>query len=181
MTKTDPHPEVAELLERLREARRAGAPGHPERLHLHRKLAELCPSFTPNLLELARQLQLADEPDQEADESFSEIQRLLEQAVAGSERSASTVVELGYFLDTVRDAPEQATKLYEEGAARALETLEEAWAGLLRAWVHERTRESLERALRLAEQAERLFPDSGRIQGAVQDVRRTARRDGLLK
>jgi hypothetical protein len=175
------HPSVEELAERLREARRAGAPGDPERLRLHRELAATCPTFTPNLLELARQLQLAEEPGRETEAAFAEAQRLLEQAVVGSERSAPAVVELGYFLDTVRDAPGEATKLYEEGAAKALGTLEDAWAGLLRAWVHERTKESLEKALRLGEQAEKLFPDSGRIQGLVHDARRMATLEGLPK
>ena len=181
MTKKPLHPSVEELAERLRAARRAGAPGSAERLRLHRELAEENPAFTPNLLELARQLQLTDEPGVEAEEAFAEGQRLLEQAVEVSDRSAPTVVELGYFLDTIRNASEKATPLYEEGAAKALKTLEDAWAGLMRAWVHERTKESLEKALELGELAEKLFPDSGRIQGVVHDARNTAIHDGLLK
>ena len=181
MTKTTLHPGVKEAVERFRAARKAGAQGTPERLRLQRELAADCPTFTPNLLDLARQLQLADEPNRQAEETFAEVQRLLEQAVVGSERGGPAVVELGHFLDTLQNAPEKATPLYEEGAARALETLEDAWAGLLRAWVHERTKESLEKALRLGELAEKLFPDSGRIQGVVQDAHNTARRDGLLK
>lgn len=181
MTKTALHPKVAELVERLRTARQAGSPGDAEWLRLHRELAEDSPAFTPNLLELARQLQLADEPGRDAQEAFAEVQRLLEQAVVGSERSAPAVVELGYFLDTVHNDTEQAAKLYEEGAAKALSTLEDAWAGLLRAWLHERTRESLGKALRLSELAEQLFPESGRIQGVVHQTRQVAIHDGLLK
>ncbi|ATB40944.1 hypothetical protein CYFUS_006406 [Cystobacter fuscus] len=181
MTKTPSHPSVEELAERLRAARRAGAPGEAERLRLHRELAESCPSFTPNLLELARQLQLADEPGRDATEAFAEVRRLLEQAVVGSERSAPAVVEMGYFLDTIHHDSERATKLYEEGATRALETLEDAWAGLLRAWVLERTHESLQKALKLGELARKLLPDSGRIQGGVSDARLAAEREGLLK
>ena len=89
----------------------------------------------------------------------------------GSKRGAPSLVELGYFLDTLRDTPAEATALYEEGAARALETLEDAWAGLLRSWVHARTPESLRKALRTSALAEQLFPDSGRIQGVVHDAR----------
>jgi len=181
MTKTPLHPSVEELLARLQEAREAGKPGDPERLRLHRELAEHNPAFIPNLLELGRQLQLADEPGRDAEAAFAEVQRLLEQSVVASERSGPAVVELGYFLDTVRNDSVAATKLYEEGAAKALETLEDAWAGLLRSWVHERTKESLEKALRLSELAEKLFPDSGRIQGVVQDARRLATLDGHLK
>ena len=181
MTKRTLHPGVEELAERLREARRAGAPGDAKQLRLHRELASEHPTYTPNLLELARQLQVADEPGRDAEETFEEAQRLLEEAVVGSERSAPAVVELGYFLDTVRNAPEKALPLYEEGAAKALETLEDAWAGLLRTWAHERTQESLEKALRVGELAEKLFPDSGRIQDEVHRARRMATEDGLLK
>ncbi|HEX8435448.1 hypothetical protein [Archangium sp.] len=181
MTKPPLHPSVEELVARLQEARKAGKPGDPERLRLHRELAADSPTFVPNLLELGRQLQLADEPGQDAEATFAEVRRVLEQAVVGSERSGPAVVELGYFLDTLRNDSHAATKLYEEGAAKALETLEDAWAGLLRSWVHERTKESLEKALRLSELAETLFPDSGRIQGVVQDARRIATLDGHLK
>ena len=181
MTKKPLHPSVEQWVERLRAARRAGAPGTPERLRLHRELARDSPAFTPNLLELARQLQLADEPGRDAREGLAEVERLLEQAVEGSERSAPAVVELGYFLDAIRNAAEKATPLYEEGAAKALETLEDAWAGLLRAWVHERTKQSLEKALRLGELAQKLFPDSGRLLEEVDRARRMATEDGLLE
>lgn len=175
------HPSVDELLERLREARRGGGAEafRLQQVRRYRELLAECPTFTPALLELGRLLQLTDEPGVEAEEAFVEIQRLLEQAVQLSGREASTVVELGYFLDTIRNAPEKAMRLYEEGAATALETLEDAWAGLLRGWVHERTKASLQKALGLAEVAEKLFPDSGRIQGVVHDARRIASLDGL--
>ena len=183
MTKTPLHPTVEELLEKLREARRGGGAEATrlEQVRRYRELLAQCPTFTPALLELGRLLQLTDEPGVEAEAAFVEIQKLLEQAVQVSGREAATVVELGYFLDTIRNASEKATPLYEEGAARALETLEDAWAGLLRAWVHERTKESLEKALRLGELAEKLFPDSGRIQEEVHRARRMATEDGLLK
>lgn len=183
MTKTPLHPTVEELLEKLREARRGGGEEATrlEQVRRYRELLAECPTFTPALLELGRLLQLTDEPGVEAEAAFVEIQRLLEQAVQVSGREAATVVELGYFLDTIRDASEKATPLYEEGAAKSLETLEDAWAGLLRAWVFERTKESLEKALRLGELAEKLFPDSGRIQDNVHRARRMATEDGLLK
>jgi hypothetical protein len=183
MTKMPLHPTVEELLQKLREARQGGGaePFRLEQVRRYRELLAECPTFTPALLELGRLLQLTDEPGVEAEAAFVEIQRMLEQAVQVSGREAATVVELGYFLDTLRNAPEKATLLYEEGAAKALETLEDAWAGLLRAWVHERTKESLEKALQLGELAEKLFPNSGRIQGEVYSVRNTAIHDGLLK
>jgi hypothetical protein len=183
MTKTLLPPTVEELLGRLREARQGGSAesSRPERVRRYRELLAECPTLTPALLELGRLLQVTDEPGVDAEKAFVEIQRLLEQAVEVSGREAAAVVELGYFLDTIRNSSEKATPLYEEGAARALKTLEDAWAGLLRAWVHERTKESLEKALELSELAEKLFPESGRIQGVVHDARNTAIHDGLLK
>ncbi|MFL5353564.1 hypothetical protein [Archangium sp.] len=178
MTKTSSHPEVAELLARLSEARRGGGAEETrlEQVRRYRELLAECPTFTPALLELGRLLQLTDEPGKEPEQFLAEIQALLEQAVQVSGREANTVVELGYFLDTLCGAPQEALRLYEEGAASALETLEDAWAGLLRGWVHEGSQASLDKALRLAELAEKLFPDSGRLQGVVHDARQAAGR-----
>ena len=133
MTKMLSSPSVEEPAARLQAARASGAPGSPERLRMHRALAQDCPTYVPNLVGLARQLQLVEEPGRDAPEALAEVEHLLKQAVTASERSAPAVVELGYFLDTLLDSPGEATKLYAEGAARALETLEDAWAGLLRA------------------------------------------------
>jgi hypothetical protein len=177
------HLSPEELLTRFRAAREAGEGrmGHPEQVRLLRSLTADCPTFTPGLLYLAWVLQLSDEaPPEDATEHFADIQRLLEQAVQSSNRSAPALVELGSFLDTIHNSPE-AEKLYEEGATRSLETLEDAWAGLLRFWKHERTKESLAKALPLAEVAEKVFPASSRIREQVEDVRRYAVEEGLLK
>jgi hypothetical protein len=177
------HPPVGKLLEKLHAARQGGGAESARlgQVKLYRELLAQCSTFTPALLELGRLLQLTDEPGVEAEAAFAEIQRLLEQAVQVSGREAPALVELGYFLDTIHNDTEQAAKLYEEGAAKALSTLEDAWAGLLRAWLHERTRESLGKALRLGQLAEQLFPESGRIQGVVHQTRQVAIHDGLLK
>ncbi|HEX5749143.1 MAG TPA: hypothetical protein VFZ09_23070 [Archangium sp.] len=153
---------------------------NPEQLRLHRELLAACPAFTPNLLRLARLLQLIDQPDVDAPESFSEAQRLLEQAVQSSERSAPSLVELGYFLDDLRNAPEDAFALYQEGAEKSLETLEYAWAGMIRYWTDKRTRESLTQALQLGEKALKVFPESERILYYVADARRYAVQQGIL-
>lgn len=177
------HVSLEELVAKFRAAREAGEGrmGHPEQVKRLRALTEDCPAFTPGLLYLAWALQLSDEaPQGDAEEDFAEIQRLLEQAVQSSNRSAPAVVELGYFLDTFYNSPE-AEGLYEEGATRSLETLEDAWAGLLRFWKHERTKESLAKALPLAALAEKVFPESPRIRGHVEDVRRCAAMEGLLR
>lgn len=170
------HPSIESLLAKYQAARRLGEfdKSDREQLRIHRELAESCPAFTPNLLRLGRLLQFIDEPEVEAEEGFSEIQRLLEQSVRVSDRSAPALVELGYFLDDLRNQPDEAFKLYEEGARSALAALEDAWSGMLRYWTLQRTSDSLRRALQLAEQAEKLFPPSSRIARYIEEAREAA-------
>jgi tetratricopeptide (TPR) repeat protein len=161
------HPTTQELQAKLRAARETDRPGQRPTLEKVKRLRELlatCPTFTPGMVELARTLQLTEEPGVDAEDAFIEIQQLLEQAVEGSDRSAPAVIELAYFLDSIRNAPEKARPLYEEGASRALANLEDAWAGLLTQLTLE---EKLEEALALAQKAEQLFPDSVRLMGSV--------------
>jgi hypothetical protein len=176
------HPGIQELRARMREAREVGGAhrASPEQLKRHRELAVECPAFTPNLLELARLLLLTDEPAVDAEEGFAEIQRLLEQAVQGSDRSAPALLELGHFVDSVRnDAPEAET-LFEECAARSLRTLEGAWSALLNLWTVENRKETLERALRLGELAEKVFPETSPIHAEVARARSFAAHAGLI-
>jgi hypothetical protein len=176
------HPGLEALVARFREARRDAEAdmGNPEQLKVHRALAEACPAFTQNLLFLAWRLLRSEEPERQLEDRLAEIQRLLELAVLGSYRSAPSVVELGYFLDTYRNAPHEAARLYEEAGARALETVRDAWRGLIRYWNDERTKETLEKALKLGELAERLFPDYTPLMLEVLTTREYARLDGLL-
>jgi hypothetical protein len=178
------HPNLEELLARLRAARTAGDVNRPsrEQLRLHRELADACPSFMPNLLELARLLRLDDDPPQElkGEELLAELRRVLEQAVQASARSAPALVELAYFLDTFHDSPPEAEGLFEEGAEKSLKTLEHAWAGLIDFWSSKRTPESLTKALQLGQRAEKLFPDSELIGHNLRFARQLAVTDGLL-
>ncbi|OJT25720.1 hypothetical protein BO221_07635 [Archangium sp. Cb G35] len=176
------HPRLEELEAKLQEARAIGGANQasPEQLSLLRAVARDCPTFTPNLLELARLLLLNEEAGVNADAAFAEIQRLLEQAVRGSKRNPVAVLELAHFLDTFRNAPREAEKLYEEGAAGALKLVEESWTALLDLWTGENTRESLVKALELAELAEKVFPESGDIMLAVVTARNYAARAGLM-
>ncbi len=178
------HPRLDGLVARMQAARVEGGANRPsrEQLRLHRELSEACPAFTPNLLELARLLRLDDAPppDSSGEESLPEIRRLLEQAVLASGRSAPALVELAYFLDIFHDSPPEAETLFEEGARKALHTVEEAWAGLISFWSSKRTRESLSKALQLGETAEKLFPDSERIGHELRFARELAVADGLI-
>jgi hypothetical protein len=172
------HPSTQELAALLRAARELVPPGQRPTLEKVKRLRELlatCPTFTPGMMELARTLQLVEEPGVDAEAAFIEIQQLLERAVEGSDRGAPALIELAYFLDCIRNTPEKARLLYEEGAARALSSLEDAWAGLLSQLTLE---EKLEEALALAQKAELLFPDSVRLMGSVAEVQeRIAARD----
>ncbi|NMO21570.1 hypothetical protein HPC49_31770 [Pyxidicoccus fallax] len=113
----------------------------------------------------------------DAKASLTEVQRLLEMAVQASERSAPALLQLAYFLDDIRGREDEALRLMEEGTARALQNLEDAWAGLL---LRYSLREQFSKALELAARAEQVFPASERIQDAVQSVRESALRAGLI-
>jgi tetratricopeptide (TPR) repeat protein len=167
------------LLARLKAARDAedGQRGNAEQLRLHRELVKDSPAFIPNLLALARLVLTTEEPGVDAEASLAEIQRLLEMAVQASERSAPTLLELAYFLDDIRGREDEALCLMEEGAARSLQELEDAWAGLL---LRYSLRGQLPKALELAARAEQVFPTSERIQDAVRSVRESALRAGLI-
>ncbi|MDC0714628.1 hypothetical protein POL68_39635 [Stigmatella sp. ncwal1] len=173
------HLSPAELMERLHAAREAGKEdrGNPVQLQLHRELAESCPAFAPNLLHLSRTLLVSREPVPEDGHAFAEAQRLLEQAVQLSERSAPSLVELAYLHDSIYNDFKTARPLYEEGAARALAALEDAWAGLLTSFILER---QLPEALELAQRAWRVFPESARIMHRVHEARELAIAAGML-
>lgn len=169
------HPSTEELATKLRAALATGENGRPspERVKLLRELADACPTFTPAVLSLARTLLVTEEPGVEPTAAFDEVQRLLEQAVQGSNRSAPALIELAYFIDSIRNSSETARPLLEEGAAKALASLEDAWAGLIRSWTLDGM---LSEALALAERAEKVFPGSVRIMNAVEDARASAAR-----
>jgi tetratricopeptide (TPR) repeat protein len=166
-----------ELMARLQAAREEGGgkPGSPDRLRLHRELAAVAPAFVPNLLELGRGLQVADEAPGEA--AFTEAETILRQAVAVSNRSAPALVELAYFLHLVRDSPQEMEPLLEEAINKSLHLLEDAWTGLINALVEQ---EEYQRALEVSEKALRIFPDSPRLFMAAESARAQAIHEGLL-
>jgi len=173
------HLSPEELMAKLQAAREAGKlqRGSPPQIQLLRELVEACPAFAPSLLDLSRSLLLGDEPAAEDDQAFAEIQHLLEQAVQVSDRSAPALVELAYFHDSIHNDFKTARPLYEEGAAKALASLEDAWAGLLSSFILER---QIPEALALARQAGRVFPESARLMPRVHEARELAIAAGLL-
>jgi hypothetical protein len=169
-------PSPEELLARLRAAREAegGQPGALERLRCHRELAALAPAFVPNLLELGRGLQLA--APEAGEETFTEAEAVLRQAVEVSERTPSALVELAYFLNVVREAPQEMEPLLEEAISKSLRLMEDAWTGLINVLVEQG---KLERALAMSEEARRVFPSSVRIIMAAEFAQSLAAREGL--
>jgi len=141
------HPRLEDLVQKFEAARKAGERerGNQEQLRLHRELADECPAFSHNLLYLAQLQQVVDQPGRSAEEVLPEIQRLMESAVLGSYRSAPALLALGNF----HDGTPKATQIYEEGEQKASATREDAWFFKIRYWNLERTKESLEKALRL--------------------------------
>lgn len=181
------HPDLEELIVKFQAARQASGVASPsaEQIRLHRELAEACPAFTQNLLFLSwlllRQLWSSEDDGKDSERAFAEVQNLLEQAVLGSYRSAPALVELGFFLDTYRDSPHEAARLYEEASAKALESLKDSWWGLLRYWNAGRTKETLEKALRLGAMAEKMFPEAPEIIEEMTTTRLYATQEGLLE
>lgn len=176
------HPSLDEMMVWMRAAREAGSVNEasPEQLQRLRALARACPAFTPNLLELARLLRLTDEPGVASEQALAEIQRLLEDAVQASDRGAPALLELAHFMYVFRNSSELAETLFEESAASALRALENSWAGLIDFWVTERRTDMLEKALKLGDLAERVFPSSSRILNVVDDAREKALRAGII-
>ncbi len=111
---------------------------------------------------------------QAADDSqayFSEIERRLHDAVDVSGEDASALIELAHFTDVIRDAPSEAEPLFAQAAQRALNLLEEAWAGQISALGQQ---DKLDAALEVAALAGKLLPDSVRIREAVEFARQCA-------
>lgn len=100
--------------------------------------------------------------------SRAEVQPVLQRTARSLDRGGTSLVELALYLHRIHQRPAEAERLLEEGAAKALSTLEDAWAGLIRVLTEQR---KLEQALELGELARRTFPDSPRIDEAVEAAR----------
>jgi hypothetical protein len=100
--------------------------------------------------------------------SRTEVQPVLQRTARSLDRGGASLVELALYIHHIHQRPAEAERLLEEGAAKALHTLEDAWAGLIRVLTEQR---KLAQALELGELARRTFPDSPRIAEAVEVAR----------
>ena len=150
------HPSLRELQQWLAEARRLEL-GSPSQVKLLGELRRHCPTFVPALL-LASRAELWNPDDTtSAPTAFDEIERMLQVAVDVSDRAPGALNEQARFHSVVRDSSATAETLYREASERALQALEEAWAGLIEALGEQ---DKSDEAARLSERARQLFPAS---------------------
>lgn len=138
----------------------------PQRVEAYRELAECCPAFVPNLLALGRTLARQETTRAEAEGA-------LRTAAEVSSSAPEPLIELGHFLGTVQGNAVEAERAFASAASAALELLEEAWAGWIRALGEQG---QLDAALEVEERARATFPGSVRITQAVESARRAASR-----
>ena len=93
--------------------------------------------------------------------------RYLQQAVLASDRSAASLVELGYFLYAVEGSTEAAERYLLAGVDKALTVLEDGWSGLIDVLY---AQGRLVEAAKLGQRAQQLLPGSVRIATALTPV-----------
>jgi hypothetical protein len=156
------HPSPPELQLMLSEATRLEL-GSPQQLQLLQRIRTHCPAFIPALLTSSR-AELWNKDDSGPPEAyFSEIERMLHDAVEASGREPAALIGLARFLSVVRDSPQAAEALYREASTRALAVLEEAWAGLIESLGEQ---EKMDEAARTAKTAREVFPQSKQLSEA---------------
>jgi hypothetical protein len=116
-----------------------------------------CPAFVPALLLESRAELWSQQDTGPAEAAFDQVERMLQDAVEASGRAPGALTEQARFQSVVRGSPAAAEALYREASTRALEALEEAWAGLIEALGEQ---DKTEEAARLSERARQLFPHS---------------------
>jgi hypothetical protein len=158
------HPSPRELHQLLSEARNLEL-GSPQQLQLLQRIRTHCPAFVPALL-ISSRAELWNKDDSGPPEAyFGEIERMLHAAVESSGREPTALIGLARFMSVVRDSPQAAEALYREASMKALELLEESWAGLIEALGEQ---EKMDEAARTAESARALFPQSKQISEACE-------------
>jgi tetratricopeptide (TPR) repeat protein len=163
------HAPLSEVASLHRRASRMKKPGeaHPS-LELLDEVLEACPGYVPALLLAGRRLQTSGSTGPaEARAAVRKARRYLQQAVLASDRSAASLVELGYFLYTVEGSMEAAERSLLAGVERALTVLEDGWSGLIDVLY---AQGRLDEAAALGKRAQQLFPGSVRIATALTPV-----------
>jgi tetratricopeptide (TPR) repeat protein len=129
---------------------------------------ESCPAYVPALLLAGRRLQASGSTGPaETRAAMLKARRYLQQAVLASDRSAASMVELGYFLYTVEGSTESAERYLLAGVDKALTVLEDGWSGLIDVLY---AQGRLEEAAKLGKRAQLLFPSSVRIASSLTPV-----------
>jgi tetratricopeptide (TPR) repeat protein len=137
-------------------------------LELLDEALEACPAYVPALLLAGRRLQTCGAPGPaEARSGMHKARRYLQQAVLASDRSAASLVELGYFLYAVDGSTESAERYLLAGVEKSLTVLEDGWSGLIDVLY---AQGRLEEAARLGQRAQQLLPSSVRIATALTPV-----------
>ena len=158
--------EVASLHKRASRMKRQGEA--LESLELLDEALEACPAYVPALLLAGRRLQTSGAPGPaEARAGIHKARRYLQQAVLASDRSAASLVELGYFLYAVEGSTEPAERYLLAGVEKALSVLEDGWSGLIDVLY---AQGRLVEAAKLGQRAQQLLPGSVRIATALTPV-----------
>jgi hypothetical protein len=157
------HPSPHELQQMLSEARNLEW-GSPEQLQLLTRLRASCPAFIPGLLISSRAMLWGKEDIKDPATFFDEVEQVLRNALDASGREPGALVGMARFMTVVRDSPQAAAPLYREAVAKALELLEESWAGLIEALGD---LDKKEEATRTAEIASKVFPGSEQLSEAI--------------
>ncbi|WP_224368659.1 hypothetical protein [Hyalangium versicolor] len=171
MKRRKPKPSVSlsELAVLHRRASRMNKPSQShESLELLDEVLEACPAYVPALLLAGRRLQSSGSrgPD-ETRSGLRKARRYLQQAVLASDRSAASMVELGYFLYAAEGSTESAERYLRAGVEKALTVLEDGWSGLIDVLY---AQGRLQEAMELGKRAQLLFPGSVRIATALTPV-----------
>jgi tetratricopeptide (TPR) repeat protein len=163
------HMSLAEVASLHRRASRMTKQGEaPQSLELLDEALEACPAYVPALLLAGRRLQTGGSPGPaEARAALRKARRYLQQAVLASDRSAASLVELGYFLYAVEGSTESSERYLLAGVEKALNVLEDGWSGLIDVMY---AQGRLEEAAKLGQRAQQIFPGSVRIATALTPV-----------
>ncbi|MDY7226362.1 hypothetical protein [Hyalangium rubrum] len=163
------HMSLREVATLHRRASRMKKPGEaPRSLEMLDEALEACPAYVPALLLAGRRLQTSESAGPaETRAGLRKARRYLQQAVLASDRSAASMVELGYFLHVAEGSTEASERYLRAGVEKALSVLEDGWSGLIDVLY---AQGRLEEAAALGKQAQQLFPGSVRIATALTPV-----------